>query len=71
MSPKLHQFSKYRKLNLRKCDPVSRIASIVTLVIFGVIVADILTHADGVKAASAGFAGIERPALNALLGRVA
>jgi len=37
----------------------------------GVIVADILTHQEGVKAASSGFAGIERPALNALLGRAA
>ena len=71
MSPKPHQFSKYQRPTLRKCDPVSRIASIVTLVIVGVVIADILTHADGVKAASAGFAGIERPALNALLGRAA
>lgn len=50
---------------------MARIASIVSLVIVGVIIADVLTHADGVKAASAGFAGIERPALNALLGRAA
>jgi len=50
---------------------VSRIASIVTLVVVGVVIADILTHPQGVKAASAGFAGIERPALNALLGRAA
>ena len=50
---------------------MSRIASIVTLVVIGVIVADILTHQAGTQAASAGFVSIERPALNALLGRAA
>lgn len=48
---------------------MSRIASIVTLVIIGVVVADVLTHPSGVSAASKGFAGIETPALNALLGK--
>lgn len=50
---------------------MARIASIVSLVIVGVIIADVLTHDKGVKAASAGIVGIERPALNALLGRSA
>ena len=48
---------------------MSRIASVVTLIVIGVVVADILTHPAGVKAASSGFSGIEKPALNALLGR--
>jgi len=47
---------------------VGRIAAITSLVIIGVIVADILTHPAGVNAASSGITGIERPALNALLG---
>jgi len=47
---------------------VARIASIVSLVIVGVIIADVLTHAQGVQAASQGFTSIETPALNALLG---
>lgn len=48
---------------------MSRIASIATLVIIGVVIADVLTHPAGVTSASKGFAGIETPALNALLGR--
>ena len=47
---------------------MARIASIAALVVTGVIVADILIHPAGVTAASSGFAGIEKPALNALLG---
>jgi hypothetical protein len=47
---------------------VGRIAAITSLVIVGVIIADLLTHPQGVQAASAGITGIERPALNALLG---
>ena len=47
---------------------VGRIAAITSLVIVGVIIADLLTHPEGVKAASSGIVGIERPALNALLG---
>ena len=50
---------------------MARIASIAALVIMGVVVADILTHPAGVKAASSGFIGVERPALNALLGNPA
>jgi len=45
-----------------------RIASITALVVIGVIIADILTHPSGTKAASAGITGIETPALSALLG---
>lgn len=48
---------------------MSRIASIATLVIIGVVIADVLTHPQGVASASKGFAGIEQPALNALLGK--
>ena len=48
---------------------MARIASITALVIMGVIVADILANPAGVKAASSGFVGVEKPALNALLGR--
>ena len=47
---------------------VGRIAAIASLVVIGVIVADILTHPAGVNAASAGITGIEKPALNSLLG---
>jgi len=47
---------------------MARIASIVSLVIVGVIVADILTHPQGVAAASSGATSISKPALNALLG---
>jgi hypothetical protein len=50
---------------------VGRIAAIASLVVIGVIVADILTHPAGTNAASAGIIGIERPALNALLGNKA
>ena len=47
---------------------IGRIASIAALVVAGVIVADILTHPAGTAAASGGIVGIEKPALNALLG---
>lgn len=47
---------------------MARIGSIISLVTIGVIIADVLTHPQGVAAASSGFTGIEKPALNALLG---
>lgn len=47
---------------------VARLASITALVVVGVIIADVLIHPAGVQAASAGAVGIEKPALNALLG---
>jgi hypothetical protein len=47
---------------------VGRIAAIASLVIVGVIVADILIHPAGTAAASSGIVGVEKPALNALLG---
>ena len=50
---------------------MGRIFAIASAVVVGVIIADVLTHPDGVRAASAGIVGIERPALNALLGRKA
>ena len=48
---------------------MARIASIVSLVVVGIIVADILTHPAGVSAASAGATSISKPALNGLLGQ--
>jgi hypothetical protein len=47
---------------------MARIAAIASLVIVGVIVADLIANPNGVKAASSGVTGIETPALNALLG---
>jgi hypothetical protein len=48
---------------------MARFASIASLVVIGVIIADILTHPQGVKAASSGITGVVRPSLNALLGQ--
>ena len=48
---------------------IGKLAAITSLVIVGVIVADILTHPAGTAAASAGITGIEQPALSALLGK--
>jgi hypothetical protein len=47
---------------------MAKFASIASLVVIGVIIADILTHPSGTKAASSGIAGVETPALSALLG---
>jgi hypothetical protein len=47
---------------------MARIASIAALVVVGVIIADVLTHPQGVSAAASGARLIEKPALNALLG---
>lgn len=47
---------------------MGRLLSLSLLVVGGVIVADILIHPNGVQAASQGAQGIERPALDALLG---
>ena len=47
---------------------MARIAAITSLVIIGVIIADVLTHPAGTKAASQGVTNIEQPALNALVG---
>ena len=47
---------------------MSRIVAIASLVVVGVIIADILIHPTGTAAASKGAVGIEQPALNALLG---
>lgn len=48
---------------------MSRIVAIASLVVVGVIIADILIHPSGTAAASTGAVGIEKPALNALLGQ--
>lgn len=47
---------------------VGRIAAITSLVIIGVIIADIIANPSGTAAASKGITGVEVPALNALLG---
>ena len=47
---------------------MSKFIGIVSLVIGGVIVADILIHPAGTAAASQGITNISRPAFNALLG---
>lgn len=39
------------------------------LVIIGVIVADFVIHPAGTKAAASGLVSIEKPSLNALLGK--
>ena len=48
---------------------IGKLAAITSLVIVGVIIADILTHPAGTAAASNGITGIEQPALSALLGK--
>ena len=48
---------------------MGRIASIASLVIIGVIIADIIANPTGTAAASAGVTGIVKPSLNALLGK--
>ena len=47
---------------------LGRFAAIASLVVIGVIIADVLIHPAGTAAASAGVTGVEKPALNALLG---
>lgn len=47
---------------------MAKFFSLAALVVAGVIVADILIHPAGTAAASTGFQGVEKPALNALLG---
>jgi hypothetical protein len=47
---------------------MGRIFAIATLVITGVIIADILTHPEGVRAASSGFNTLAGSSFNALLG---
>ena len=47
---------------------IGRVASIASLIVIGVIIADVLIHPAGTAAASQGAVGVETPALNALLG---
>lgn len=47
---------------------MGKLASLGALVVIGVIIADVLIHPQGTQAASQGAQGIERPALDALLG---
>jgi len=47
---------------------MARIASIASLVVIGVIIADILTHPTGVAAASQGIGTVTGQSFNALLG---
>lgn len=46
----------------------SRIAGAFTLVVIGVIIADILIHPEGTKAAANGLSSILTPTYSALLG---
>lgn len=46
----------------------ARIAALFTLVLGGVVVADILIHPEGTQAASNGLANILKPSYNAMLG---
>jgi flagellar motor component MotA len=46
----------------------SRVAAAFTLVVIGIIVADILTHPEGTKAAANGLSSILTPTYSALLG---
>ena len=45
------------------------ITSIIALVIVGVIIADFLANQGGTRAAANGLVSIEKPGLNALLGK--
>jgi hypothetical protein len=47
---------------------MGRVFALATLVITGVIIADILTHPGGVNAASSGFNTLTQNSFNALLG---
>ena len=47
---------------------MARIASIASLVVIGVIIADILTHPSGVAAASKGVSTVTGQSFGALLG---
>lgn len=48
--------------------PTSALA-LLGLVVVGVIIADFLIHPEGTKAAANGIVSIEKPGLNALLGK--
>jgi len=48
---------------------MSKLFSVVALVIGGLIVADVLIHPAGTAAASHGIAGITGPAITGLLGK--
>ena len=45
------------------------IIGVIALIVMGVIVADFLTHPEGTTASANGIVAIEKPSLNALLGR--
>jgi hypothetical protein len=47
---------------------MSRFFSLAALVVGGIIIADILIHPTGTKAASAGITGVTNPAVSGLLG---
>jgi len=48
---------------------MSKFFSLATLVVGGIIVADILTHPQGTAAAAKGVSGITGPAIQGLLGK--
>lgn len=47
---------------------VARGFAFASLIVIGVVIADVLIHPTGTAAASKGIVGVEKPALNALLG---
>ena len=47
---------------------MGRVFAIATLIVTGVIIADILTHPKGVEAASTGFNTLAKSSFDALLG---
>jgi len=48
---------------------MSRLAAIASLVVIGVIIADLVTHSAGTAQVAGSTQYIEKPALNALLGQ--
>lgn len=48
---------------------VTSILGLLGLVVVGVIIADFVVHPEGTKAAANGLVAIEKPSLNALLGK--
>jgi hypothetical protein len=48
---------------------MSKFFSLAALVVGGIIVADVLIHPVGTKAAATGARGIAKPAINGLLGK--
>jgi hypothetical protein len=48
---------------------MARFGSIVTLIVLGIIAADVITHGSQFAQAAQGFTSIENPAISGLLGK--